>query len=50
MKDRLLTTERTVVLLVVLHDDQAPDTERVSAAELHWPPFDLEAHGARVVV
>jgi hypothetical protein len=38
------------VLLLVLHDDQAANAENVPAAQFDRPPFDLHAHGARVVV
>lgn len=38
------------MLLVVLHDDQAPDAEDVVASELDWAPFDFHTHGAGVVV
>lgn len=43
-------TEWTVVLLVVLHDDQASNAEDVVASELDRAPFDLHAHGTGVVV
>jgi hypothetical protein len=50
VKDGRFATEWTVVLLVVLHDDQAPDAENVVASKLDRTPFDLHAHGTRVIV
>jgi hypothetical protein len=50
IKNSLLAAERTVVLLVVLHDDQAPDAESMVAAKFYRPPLNLHAHGTRVVV
>lgn len=38
------------MLPVILHDDEAADTEGVAAIELHRAPFDLHAHGAGVIV
>jgi hypothetical protein len=38
------------MLFVILHDNQTPDAKHVVAAQLDGPPFDLHAHGARVVV
>ena len=38
------------MLFLVLHNDQAPDAKRVSATELHWPPLEVEAHGAGIVL
>ena len=46
----LLSAEGTVVLLVVLHDDQAPDAKGMVAAEFYGPPLNFHAHGARVVI
>jgi hypothetical protein len=38
------------VLLIVLHDDQASYAKYMSTPEFYGPPFNLHAHGARVVV
>ena len=38
------------MLLVVLHDDQAANAERVATAKLHRPPLYVKAHGARVII
>ena len=38
------------MLLVVLHDDQTPYAEGVATTKLHGTPFDLKAHGARVII
>jgi hypothetical protein len=48
--NRQLPAQRTLVLFIRLHDDQTPDAEDVPAAQLHRPPLQLHAHGARVVV
>jgi hypothetical protein len=50
VENRLLAAEGTVVLLVVLHDDQAPDAESMVATEFDRPPLDFHAHGAGIVV
>lgn len=46
---RLLSTQRTPILLLVLHHDEAPDAEGVMAGERHGPPLYVHAHGAEVV-
>jgi hypothetical protein len=38
------------VLLVVLHDNQAPNAEDVATSQLDRPPLDLHTHGAGVVI
>jgi hypothetical protein len=38
------------MLFVILHDNQAPYAKSMFAAQLHGPPFNLHAHGARVIV
>jgi hypothetical protein len=41
MGDGRLAAEGTVVLLVVLHDDQAPDTKGMATTQLDGSPFEL---------
>jgi hypothetical protein len=50
VKDSPLPAERAVVLLIVLHDNEAANAEDVAAAQLDRPPLELSAHGTRVVV
>jgi hypothetical protein len=50
MENSLLSAKWAIVLLVVLHDDQAADAKCMAAAEFDGPPLNLHAHGARVVV
>lgn len=38
------------MLLVVLHDNQAPDAEDVAATKLNRSPFEFHTHGAGVVI
>jgi hypothetical protein len=38
------------VLLVVLHNNQAPDAEDVAATKLDRSPFEFHTHGAGVVI
>lgn len=50
IKHRLLPTKRAIMLLVILHDNQAPYAKDVIAAQFDGAPFYLHAHGTRVVV
>lgn len=38
------------MLLVVLHNDQTSYAKSVPTAKLHRPPFDLETHGAGIII
>lgn len=38
------------MLLIILHNNQAPDAEDMAAPKLDGSPFDLHAHGTGVVV
>ena len=49
-EDGRLATKGTIMLLIVLHNNQAADAEGMPAAEFYGPPFDFEAHGTRVIV
>jgi hypothetical protein len=47
---RFLPAQRTILLLLRLHDDQTPNAKDVSAGELDGSPLDFHAGGAAVVV
>jgi hypothetical protein len=50
VKDSPLSAERAVVLLIVLHHNEAANAEDVAAAQFDRPPLELSTHGTRVVV
>ena len=50
IEHRGLTAKWAIVLLVILHHNQAPNAEDVLTAELDRPPLDLHTHRAGVII